>query len=683
MTLATALAFLGGALIACAVPPPRAGLSALVVLLLAAAAAIAWGQERRRAAGALAALLAGLAYAALHVSATVATRWPAARDGERVLAEARILSIPAAGEFGLAFDAALALDPRAGGGRLDARIIWAHPQRAPEVGERWRLLLRLRAPRSSVNPAGPDMERVWFRDRIGALGTVLPWSGLNARLAAGSAPLDRLRARIARRIEASVADHDAAALLAALAVGVTGGLSGEQWRVFNATGTTHLVAISGLHVTLFAMLAMAAARRLWRLAGPLRDPVPREPFAALLGCASAFGYALLAGLPVPTLRTLAMLAAWLLARAAARGQGPMQSLAIALVVVIVLDPFAPLASGFWLSFVAVAAIIVAAGTRIGRARWWREAARVQFAVTVALVPVTVAAFGGASLASLAVNIVAIPLFTLLLVPLVLASTAMLLVVPALAHLGFAACAAIHALAWPWLEAAASWPHALVMLAPPQWAWFIAVPAIAIAILPWPPGLRLTALAAIAPLATAQPRAPAPAQVWIQLFDVGRGQAAVIRAAGTVVVYGTGDSFGTGGRRMARVVLPWLLSQRIGRVDWLVLPRLDAAHASGAAELAATLDVGGILAPRAWPGGPGNAATCARRAAWSSGPARFALTPDCELTLSAGPHRLRFGRAAHFDTARDGATRITLDAATGAVVRRAARDGYPWPWRPPV
>lgn len=64
-------------------------------------------------------------------------------------------------------------------------------------------------------------------------------------------------------------------------------------------------------------------------------------------------------------------------------------------------------------------------------------------------------------------------------------------------------------------------------------------------------------------------------------------------------------------------------------------------------------------------------------------ARFALTPDCELTLSAGPHRLRFGRAAHFDTARDGATRITLDAATGAVVRRAARDGYPWPWRPPV
>ncbi len=73
-----------------------------------------------------------------------------------------------------------------------------------------------------------------------------------------------MRARIAARIRERIADPDAAGLIAALAVGLTDGMSTDQWRVFNATGTTHLVAISGLHVTLFAMLAFGCARLLWR-----------------------------------------------------------------------------------------------------------------------------------------------------------------------------------------------------------------------------------------------------------------------------------------------------------------------------------------------------------------------------------------------------------------------------------
>ncbi|MGE0583044.1 MAG: DNA internalization-related competence protein ComEC/Rec2 [Steroidobacteraceae bacterium] len=683
MTLGVALAFLCGALLAFAMPPPQGAFCSLALLFVAAVAAVAWGRGCRRTTAALVALLIGLAYTALHVCAAVAARWPIARDGERVLVEARILSIPVAGEFGTTFDAALAPDPRARFGGFKARVAWVHPRTAPRVGERWRLVVRLRAPRASANPVGPDMERIWFRDGIGALGTVLPWSRLNARIDAGAAPLDRLRARIARHIATGVADRDAAALLAALAVGVTGDLSREQWRVFNATGTTHLVAISGMHVTLFAVLAIAVARRLWRVAGPLRDRVPREPFAALLGIVAALGYALLAGLSVPTLRTLVMLAAWLLARAAARAQGPLQSFAIAIVVVLVLDPFAPLASGFWLSFVAVAAIVVAAGSRTGRAPWWREAARVQLAVTIALVPVTLAAFGGVSLASLVVNVVAIPFFTLLLVPLTLASTALLACTPALADIGFAAGAALHAVGWPWLEAAASWPYSVLALAPPPWAWLVAVPAVAMAILPWPLGLRMTSLAALAPLAAAAPLAPAAAQVAVTIFDVGRGQAAVIRTAHAVVVYGTGDSFGTNGRRMARVVVPWLRLQRIARVDRLVLPRLQADQASGAAELVAALDVGEILVPRAWPGGPARAVPCAALPAWQHAPAHFALTADCDMALRVGPHRLEFGRAAHFETTREGAISLTIDAATSAVARRASRDGYPWPWRAPV
>lgn len=683
MTLAAAFAFLCGVLLAQLPPPPYGALAGLLLLALAIAAALCWRHGDARVFVPAWALVAGFGFAALHVQAALAMRWPEARERERVLVEARVLTIPVAGERGTTFDAALVLDPRAGGARVMARMVWRQPRVAPRVGETWRLVVRLHAPRAAANPVGPDMERLWFREGIGALGTVLPWAHLNQRLQAGGAPLERLRAQVAQRIAARVADRDAAALLTALAVGVTGDMSREQWRVFNATGTTHLVAISGLHVTLFALIAMGGARRLWRWTGALREHLPREAFASLLGLGSAGGYALLAGFSVPTQRTLVMLAAWLLARAAARAQGLLQSFAIAIVVVLVLDPFAPLASGFWLSFAAVAAIVLAAGTRIGRACWWREAARVQVAVTIALVPVTLAAFGGVSLAGLVVNAVAIPVFTLVLVPLTLASTLLVPLLPGLSDAGFRAGAWLHALGWPWLEGAASWPLALVTIAPPPWAWLVIVPAVGIAILPWPPRLRVTALAALAPLFAAERPGPAAPVVAVTIFDAGRGQVAVIRTAAGVVVYGTGDGFGTDGRRMARVVVPWLHTQRVARVDRLVLPRLHTDEASGAAELVAALEVGEILVPRDWPGGPPMARPCAGRSTWSSGPARFTLTPDCDMTVTIGARRLQFGRAVRVDTARSGAISLSIDAATGAIARRAARDGYPWPWRAPV
>lgn len=693
MTLAAAAAFLAGALLALAMPPPYPAHAALAILAVALAASLAWRAGHSLAAILATWLLAGLMLSAVTTAQRLAERWPQARSGERVLALARIVSIPVDEEYGTAFDAALALDPRAGGQQLRARIVWVHPQPRPQVGERWQLAVRLRAPRAALNPNGPDMERVWFRDRIGALGTVLPRSPLNVRLDSGRAPLDRLRAAIARRIAATVVDRDAAALLAALAVGVTGDMSREQWRVFNATGTTHLVAISGMHVTLFALIAMAGARRLWRAAGRWCTRLSRESFAAALGIAAAAGYALLAGFSVPTQRTLLMLSAWLIARQAARAHGALHAFALAMIAVLLLDPLAPLASGFWLSFGAVAAILIATGARLGPARWLHEAVRVQCAVTIALVPVTLAAFGSVSLASLAVNAAAIPVFTLLLVPLVLAATAAMAAWPTLATLLLQLAAWLHALLWPWLEAAANWPHALVQLAPPAWAYALLVPAVAMALLPWPRGLRATAAAAILPLAFARALVPAGSEISVAVFDVGRGQAVVIRTAGHVLLHGTGDSFGTEGRRMARVVVPWLRTQRVARVDDLVLPQLYRDYAAGAAELDIAFGIERILVARPWPGGPQRAVPCGVHAGRTRAPAHFALTASCDMTVALGATRLEVTRKGVFlgtgparerlDSADRGAITLTLDRESGVVRRRNLRDGYPWPWRAPV
>ncbi len=255
-----------------------------------------------------------------------------------------------------------------------------------------------------------------------AAGQVVP-SALNHRLAPAAPGLDGLRERIAYAIAARVSERDAAALIIALAIGDTQRISVEQWRVFNAVGITHLVAISGLHVTLFCLAVAWIAGKLWDRMRCLQERTPRHTFATLLGLVAALGYALLAGWSVPTQRTLLMLAAWHSLRWAARPRPAARTLAAGLVGVLLLDPLAPLASGFWLSFLAVGALLVQGAVTPLQASGWRGHLHTQGYVMVALAPVTIAVFGSVSLAGLGVNLLAIPAFSLLLVPLILAAYA--------------------------------------------------------------------------------------------------------------------------------------------------------------------------------------------------------------------------------------------------------------------
>ncbi len=313
----------------------------------------------------LALLLGGSWLAWLAVSCWQASLLPPRAPDARVLLEGEITSVPARDGAELGFDAEvrIVVGPGAGNAPRRARLRWRDAEVAPRVGERWRLLARLGHAGATHNFHGLDAQRMAFRDRIHLSARVLP-SALNSRLALAHDSIDTLRARIAARIRERIADPDAAGLIAALAVGLTDGMSTDQWRVFNATGTTHLVAISGLHVTLFAMLAFGGARLLWRCM-PTGRVLEREPFALLLGLAAAGGYSLLAGFSVPTQRTWLMLAVFAWARLCARPLNAARTWSLALIAVLLLDPFAPLAAGFWLSFVAVGVILLLEGSCAG------------------------------------------------------------------------------------------------------------------------------------------------------------------------------------------------------------------------------------------------------------------------------------------------------------------------------
>jgi len=351
------------------------------------------GLVRALAAGTLGGLLVSVAVARWH--ALVVS--PASADS-RVLLEARIRGTPARAGSDLRFDA----DVRVLSGPVDgrerhARLAWRDAPFAPRAGERWRLVVRLAPLTGTRNFAGPEIARIALRDRVHLAGRVLP-STLDERVALAPASIDTTRARIALRIRDAVADPDAAALLTALAVGQTDGLTRDQWRVFNATGTTHLVAISGMHVTLFALLAFSAARVMWGWLPPARRS-DREVFAGVAGLAAAGAYALLAGFSVPTQRTWLMLAIFVGARLAARTTAPARVWSLALVAVLLLDPLAPLSAGFWLSFVAVGVLLVVGQRPLSRppstpAGRMRAALSLQVAVMTLLAPLTVAVFGG-------------------------------------------------------------------------------------------------------------------------------------------------------------------------------------------------------------------------------------------------------------------------------------------------
>ena len=550
--------------------------------------------------------LAGMAIASASTHQWLALRLPASSADTRVLVEGLIRGVPARDGSELRFD----IDARIVEGQprdahvRHARVLWRDAPVAPRAGERWRLLLRLGTLGDAHNFAGPDTARFAFRDGVHFAGRVLP-SALNARLKLANTSVDALRARVGARIDESVADPDAAALLTALAVGLSDRMSADQWRVFNATGTTHLVAISGLHVTMFALVAFMAARFAWRWL-PFARRVDREPFALLLGLAAAGAYALLSGFSVPAQRTWLMLALFATGRLASRHVGVGRYWSLAMIAVLLLDPRAPLAAGFWLSFVAVGVILMAASAAAEPgvfpiAARVTSAVRLQSAILLALAPLTFAVFGSLSLAGLVVNFVAIPLVSFLLVPLVLAGTLAVWMAPGTSSLFFEVAALVYDWSWPALTWAADRDLAL-WRARPAWWWFpFAMLAALVLLRRWPPWFRMSAACAVLPLVFAPARTPGSDAARLDVLDAGRGAAALLVTRSHVLLFDTGDSWNTRGARLRRWVLPALDDLGRGKVDLLVLPGLDADRAQGAAALAFEREVGTILVGGGWPG----------------------------------------------------------------------------------
>jgi len=562
----------------------------------------------------VAGFLAGFAYTGASARLRMADALAFADEGRDIRVEGVVASLPATFEGGTRFvaevDRALPDPAGAAGFAVPRRIAlsWYAAGAAVLPAQRWQWTVRLHRPHATVNPAGFDAEAWMLEQGIRAQGTVRAGRNdaapvlLQERVWRFNPLVDRVRAAVRDRLAALLVQRPHASVLIALVMGDQGGIGEDDWALFNRTGISHLVSISGLHITMIAAFCALLAGALWRRSARLLRVASVPAVRAFAGIAGGLAYCLLAGWGVPAQRTLIMLAVVALAQCwRARVDGAVV-LAWAAALVCLWDPWAVLAAGFWLSFGAVACIFLVSSGGVGSPHGWRaalrEGLRVQAAITVGQVPLTLAIFGQVSLVAPVANALAIPLVSYLVAPLSLAGAALgvcgdAATVPAqvLLHAADALFDLLTAFL-RWLTTPA-W-SSLALAQPPLWTFAVAVAGCAWLLAPrgWP--CRAAGLCGLLPLFVWPVERPAAGELWVSALDVGQGMGIVLETAHGVVVFDTGPRYSPDADAGGRIIVPYLRARGIDRVDLLIVSHPDIDHAGGALSVLRALPVTSIL-----------------------------------------------------------------------------------------
>jgi len=571
---------------------PPAGTYGVAAVLLALAA---WGAGRASAGApsrllllALCAVLFGAGYAGLRAELRLADRLAPALEQRPLQVVGHVVGLPQQSDYGPRLRFAVEQAP-AGVPSLLLLSDYSKPTTAWATGQRWQLQLRLKQPHGSANPGGGDYEAWLLGEGIGATGTIAKPG--RQRLArddySPGTLLDRARAVLAQHIRNQLAGQPYAEVIVALVVGEQSGISQAQWQLFRNTGITHLVSISGLHITLVASLLAGLGGWLWRRSPRLTLRLPARHAALLLGVAAAFGYSLLAGFSVPTQRTCFMLAVAAAALLSGRALPVSRIWLLALGLTVLLDPWAVLAAGFWLSYLTVGAMLWALAGQRGEVTGWQAKLRqwgaVQWAATLGSLPLLLILFQQLPLSSPLANAIAIPLVSSVATPLALLGmldpSGLLLL---LAH------KVLQCTLWLLTPLAGDkllWSQS----APAAWALLPAALAVLALLLPRGAPGKLAATVLLLPLLLPRSSELAEGEYRATVYDVGQGLAVLVETRDHSLLFDTGPQ-GGGGR-----LLPGALrAAGIRRLDTLLLSHDDNDHTGGAPALLASVPVRQIL-----------------------------------------------------------------------------------------
>ncbi|MEM7054691.1 MAG: DNA internalization-related competence protein ComEC/Rec2 [Pseudomonadota bacterium] len=574
-------------------------------------------------------LLIGALWFLLHATVLIDQSWPDERAGERLEISGQVDSLPESSGQRLRFE--LKTDAKTQALDVPERILlsWYRPKQWFQPGEHWRLQVRLDAPRGRVNPGGFDYHRYLLSRGVGATGSIDSAERIQA--ADWRARPNQFRQRFADWLQANTDDLDAAALMRALTVGDRSAMDRELSDDLRRTGTAHLLAISGLHVGMVATLVgFVVGWLLTPLLSFLHLP-DRRRVALIAGLFAALLYAMLAGFSLPTQRALIMLTVGFGALLWRRSIQPGHALIAALLAVLLFDPLSPLATGFWLSFAAVAVLIWAFAWRRFSSGWFSGLVRAQIVIMIGLLPLNVGVFQQLIPVALIANLLAIPMVSLWILPCMLA-------VLGLFALGLPADWALQTaeLGLVWLVALldhlAAWEMAhLARPAPELWAMVLAF--IGALWLIAPRGWPARGLGAFLLLPLLFPRIDhrGEGEFDLWLADVGDGLAVIVQTESSTLLYDTGGGDGETSSLFPNTIAPMLRVIGSAEVDTVVISNHQRAHAGGLfAVLEAYPDV---LVYRA---DPGSGQRCAAGHSWQIDGVQFEFLHPSQGLPYLGP-----------------------------------------------
>jgi competence protein ComEC len=493
-------------------------------------------------------------------------------------------------------------------------VYWYRDFPSLSVGENWRLELLLKPPWGRVNFQGGDRERWLFAEGIGGLGTVrngefLPSRVLNRYF------LQRARSFVREKITLLVDNERMRGVVQALAIADRSSMAFSDRQLLSSTGTSHLLAISGLHVGL-AAVGGAWLARITMLLAPV-TVAARWGFSVSLAGAllAALTYAALAGWGVSTQRAVLMLAVAALTLALNRAVHPARAWVLALAVVLAVDPLAPLGSGSWFSFLAVAVLLTLFVPRNGRITWWKTALLAQAGIMVTMLPLTVFWFQYFSPVSFLANMGAIPWVSLVVVPLTLAGVAILPVSMALAGLLLNLAGEASSVLFLYLEFLSGLQGPVPILpAPGIMTVVLAMLGGMLLLLPAGVPGRWIGIFLILPLFLPPGPRTERGSLLIEALDAGLGMAVLISTEHHTLLYDSGPGDGREQNLVGSVITPALAGLGQHAPEQIIISHGDLDHAGGLASLMKHYPAAKLFANL--PTHPGNIEPCHSSLAWS-------------------------------------------------------------------
>lgn len=595
--LIISLAFLAGVLVLqwCPWLPPAWSYAAAVTLL---------PLLRLKPARLFVVFVLGFFWAALRAEYALYPALPAELEGKTLIMKGRVLEMPrqlSARQLRFLFKAEqLEIGNRRISFPAKVRLDWYGTAMHPQAGERWQFAVRLKRPHGFANPGGFDYERWLFQQGIRATGYVRKDLQHNRRLtAAYLSPISRLRNHLASAFEILQSDagqnSTALPLIRALTIGDRSAMDAGQWQVLRATGTSHLMAISGLHISLVAGLVFWLACRVWSRCGNLAEWLPARKAAAIAALVAALLYALLSGFGIPARRAFVMVSVITLALVSDRYASFHQALGLAVLATLLVDPLSVLSAGWWLSFWAVSVIAYMSGGRHGQQSIAQKWLNMHAILAIALLPLLLVFFQQASLIAPLANMVAVPWVSFVVIPVALTGTAVFSLHETAGEQVLVFAAWLLELIWPLLRWLSDFEFA-------QWQqheplpWTLLPAIIGVLVIFMPRGLpaRWTGVLLLLPLYIVRPATPGPGEARVTVLDVGQGLSVVVQTQHHLLVFDAGPRFSQSFDTGQAVVVPFLRHQGVRQLDTLVVSHGDNDHIGGVNSLLAAYPAARIL-----------------------------------------------------------------------------------------